>query len=189
MHFLKTSLSSAASSHVSSNPRRSSRMVSGQFFLSLPLPLFPPGAQFITCLALLSLFILVIWPNHVSSSLSSSDAAQFLLPRSFSDCLVWYFIPPWDTQDPPQPSVMRRLCSLLLFATVIGHVSDLYRSLLSTMVSCSRTLVSTLQPLFFHILSILPNTALALPVYVIWFPCRNYCFFVIFVMLTITKMY
>ena len=26
-------------------------------------------------------------------SLSSDDVAQFLLPRSFSDCLVWYFIP------------------------------------------------------------------------------------------------
>jgi len=44
-------------------------------------------------------------------SFPSDDAAQLLLSCSFSDCLVWYFIPPCDMQYPPLPSVMRRLQS------------------------------------------------------------------------------
>src|SRR6218665_1145553 len=83
MRFLQPSLSSAASrasSHVSFNPLRSSRMVSGQFFLGLPLPLFCHGVQFITCLSFLFLFILATCPNHVSLFL------LMMLPSS--SCLV-----------------------------------------------------------------------------------------------------
>ena len=64
MYFLQPPLSSATSrkfTHVSSSPRRSSQMVSGHFSLGLPLPRFPPGSQFITCLVLLAM-----WPSHVS---------------------------------------------------------------------------------------------------------------------------
>src|SRR6218665_2520570 len=61
-------------------------------------------------------------------SFPSDDAAQLLLSCSFPDYLVWYFIPPCDMQYPPQPSVMRHL---LPFATVIGHVSAPYSSVLS----------------------------------------------------------
>src|SRR6218665_3465340 len=57
--------------------------------------------------------------------------------------------------------------SLLPFATVIGHVLAPYCNVLSTMDSYSRTLVSTLQPLLFHIFSNLPNTAFALPIRVL----------------------
>src|SRR6218665_3247763 len=84
------------------------------------------------------------WPCQ---SYPSDDAAQLLLSCSFPDYLVWYFMPPCDMQYPPQPSVMRRLQS-----PVIGHVLAPYSSVLSTMDSYSRTLVSTLQPLLFHIL-------------------------------------
>src|SRR6218665_540644 len=83
MHFLQPSLSSAASrasSHVSSSILRSSRMVSGQFFLGLPLPLFRPGVQFNTCLAFLFMFILATSPNHVSLFL--------LMVQTSSSCLV-----------------------------------------------------------------------------------------------------
>ena len=83
MRFLQPSLSSAASrasSHVSSNPRKSSRMVSGQLFLGFPLPHFRPGVQYISCLALLFLFILATWPNHVSPFL--------LMMQPSSSCLV-----------------------------------------------------------------------------------------------------
>jgi|SRR6218665_105503 len=44
-------------------------------------------------------------------SFPSDDAAQLLLSCSFSDYLVWNFIPPCDMQYPPQPSMMRRLQS------------------------------------------------------------------------------
>src|SRR6218665_885957 len=63
MRFLQPSLSSTASrasAHVSSSILRSPRMVSGRFFLGLPLPLFRPGVQFNTCLAFLfALFLLL----------------------------------------------------------------------------------------------------------------------------------
>src|SRR6218665_3023418 len=96
MHFLQPSPSSAASgasSHVSSNPRRSSRMVSGQFFLGLPLSHFLPepsssfGWLFYSC---------AFWPRDPVTSVffTSDDAAHLLLSCSFPDCLVWYFIPP-----------------------------------------------------------------------------------------------
>src|SRR6218665_2408205 len=67
-------------------------------------------------------------------------------------------------QYPPQPSVMHRFQSPAVFATMIGHFSAPYSSVLSTMDSYSQTLVSILQPLLFHILSNLPNTAFALPI-------------------------
>src|SRR6218665_3796379 len=43
-----------ASFCVRCSPFRSSRVVSGQFFLGLNLPVFPSGTHFMTCLALLS---------------------------------------------------------------------------------------------------------------------------------------
>src|SRR6218665_2459800 len=114
MRFLQPSLSSAASrasSHVSSNPRRSSRMVPTQFFLGLPLRLFRPGVQGSTVLFGFSIRVHAGHMTKPRQSFPSDDAAQVLLSFSFPDYLVWYFIPPSDMQYPPQPSVMRRLQS------------------------------------------------------------------------------
>src|SRR6218665_661357 len=86
----------------------------------------------------------------------------------FPDCLVWYFIPPRDMQYPPQPSVMCRLQSpAVCYCDWPCLVSTPYSSVLSTIDSYSQTLVSMLQPLLFHILSNLPNTAFALPIRVL----------------------
>src|SRR6218665_2866186 len=58
------------------------------------------------------------------------------------------------------------LCSLssfLPFATVIGQVSEPYSRVVSTTALYSLILVLIPQPLLFHILSSLPNAAVALP--------------------------
>src|SRR6218665_2668946 len=113
MRFLQPPLSSAvsrASYHVSFNPCRSSRMVSGQFFLGLSLPLFRPRSPVHHLFG----FSIHVHSGHMTQprqSFPSDDAAQLLLSCSLSDCLVWYFIPPCDMQYPPLPSVMRRLQS------------------------------------------------------------------------------
>src|SRR6218665_1767773 len=127
-------------------------MVSGQFFLGLPLPLFCPGVQFNTCLAVLFMFILAMHMTQPRQSFPSDDAAKILLSCSFPDYLVWYFIPPCDIQYPPQPSVMRRLQSPAICYCdwpCLGSVA--YSNVLNAMDSYSRTLVSTLQPLLFYI--------------------------------------
>src|SRR6218665_596650 len=88
MRFLQPSLSSAASrasSHDSSSILRSSRIVSGQFFLGFPLPLFRPGVQgrkrgrgrlvwlFYSC---------SFWPHDPTTSVF------FLIMQPRSSCLV-----------------------------------------------------------------------------------------------------
>src|SRR6218665_2112163 len=76
MRFLQPSLSSAASrasSHISSNPRRSSRMVSGQFFLGFPLPLFRPGVH-----AVLHLFGFSIHVHSEHITMSTSNKIIYL---------------------------------------------------------------------------------------------------------------
>src|SRR6218665_332797 len=96
MRFLQPSLSSAAlraSSHVSSNPRRSSRMVSGQYFLGLLLPRFSSRSP------VHHLFgsSILVHSGHMTQprqSFPSDDVAQLHLSCSFPDCLIWYFIPP-----------------------------------------------------------------------------------------------
>src|SRR6218665_1417019 len=85
MRFLQPSLSSAASrasSHVSSNPRRSSRMVPTQFFLGLPLRLFRPGVQGSTVLFGFSIRVHAGHMTQPRQSFPSDDAAQVL------SCLV-----------------------------------------------------------------------------------------------------
>jgi len=57
-------------------------------------------------------FSILVHSGHMTQPrqfLPSYYAAQLHLSCSFPDCLVWYFIHPWDIQYPSQPSVMRRL--------------------------------------------------------------------------------
>jgi len=135
-------------------------MVFGQFFLGLPIPNFPPGAQIVICLALLFLFILVIWPSHISLFL------LMMLPSS--SCLVLSMIVLFgilflhETGNFLLSHLWCAASSLLPFATVIGHVSAPYSSVLSTMDSYNRIGVYA-TTLLFYILSNLPNTAFALP--------------------------
>ena|SRR6218665_1939573 len=157
--FLKPSMSSAASRalpHASSNPRRSSRTVSGQIFLGFPFSLFLPEPSS----SLVWLFYSCsFWPHDKATSVIFPPMMQ-----PSSSCPVLYRIllfiiyPSTRHAISSQPYVMRRL-HLLLFATVIGHVSAPYRSALSTMDSLSWTLVSTLQSLLFYVVSNPPNTA------------------------------
>src|SRR5688572_23575851 len=68
-HLLHSSLSvvsSSASSHISPRHLRSSLVVSGQFFLCLPLFLFPPAFHAITCLAVLPSSVRKTCPIHLN---------------------------------------------------------------------------------------------------------------------------
>src|SRR6218665_2350687 len=171
MRFPQPSLSAAASrasSHVSSSILRSPRMVSGQFFLGLPLPLFRPGVQFNTCLAFLFMFILATCPSHVSLFLLMMQPSSFCLVLSL--IILFGILSLHVTCNILLSRRLQSRCaasSLLPFATVIGHVSAPYSNVLSTMDSYSRTLVSTLQSVLFHIFSNFPNTAFALPIRVL----------------------
>ena len=164
---------SRASFHVRFSPSRSSRIVSGQFFLGLPLPFFPPGTQYMTYFALPSSLILAPWSSHVYLLLlmmqPNSSWPVFSLITVFrilplqETCRILFSHLQWCATS-----------SLLPFATVINR-SQLHIEACSTQWThtyYSRTQVTTLHPLLFQFSPIFQRQCLLCP-FVFWFPCRS----------------
>src|SRR6218665_894043 len=155
MRFLQPSLfyaESRASSHVSSNSRRSSRMISGQFFLGLPL--FPVHRLFGSSVLVRS--------DHMTQprqSFPSDDAAPSSSYLFLSLIVLFGILFLHETCNILLSHLSCTASSLLPFDTVIGQVSApfyapprlyiiLYRS---SLLSIIHNLYNLLSHCFFNL--------------------------------------